>query len=143
MRKLVPAAICLLSLSLGVTTGRRLYKVSENADRKRVLRRVDKALSRGIVDKRCSCSSSWGEAVLTRWARTALPNTSLEQTGVRNAASSQIKNSRPTPCSLPGSKKKVTSENKVKHTKNKIMFSSILIHCLLLNIIIIYSKTDE
>ena len=35
---------------------------------------------------------------------------------VTNAASSQI-NSRPAPCSLPGSKQKVTSENKVKHTK--------------------------
>ena len=43
---------------------------------------------------------------LTRWEGTALPNTSLGQTGVTNAASSQIKNSRPTPCSLPGSKKK-------------------------------------
>ena len=55
---------------------------------------------------------------LTRWARGALPNTSLGQTGVTNAASSQIKNTRPTSCSLPGSKKKkVTSENKEKHTK--------------------------
>ena len=30
-----------------------------------------------------------------------------------------------------------------KSTLNKIMFSAILIHSLLLNIIIIYSKTDE
>ena len=37
---------------------------------------------------------------------TALPNTSLGQTGVTNAASSQIKNSNPTACSLPGSKEK-------------------------------------
>ena len=43
---------------------------------------------------------------LTRWTGTALPNTSLGQTGVTNAASSQIKNSRSTPCSLPGNKKK-------------------------------------
>ena len=50
---------------------------------------------------------------LTRWVGTALPNSSLGQTG---APSSQIKNLRPTACSLPGSKK-VTSENKVKHTK--------------------------
>ena len=42
---------------------------------------------------------------LTRWAATALPNTRLGQTGVTNAASSQIKNSRLTPCSLPRSKK--------------------------------------
>ena len=70
--------------------------------------------------QRCSCSSSWGHGkilskrpiperilqYLTRWAGTALPNTSLGQTGVTNAASSQIKNSRPTACSLPGSKKR-------------------------------------
>ena len=43
---------------------------------------------------------------LTRWARWALRNRSLGQTGVANAASSQIKNSRPTSCSLSGSKKK-------------------------------------
>ena len=54
---------------------------------------------------------------LTRWARTALPNISLGQTSVTNAASSEIKNSRPTSCSLPGSRKKRTSENKEKHTK--------------------------
>ena len=81
---------------------------------------------------------------LTRWARTALPNTSLGQTSVTNAASSQIKNSRPTLCSLPRSKKKGHQKIR-KSTLNKIMFSAILIHCLLLNkiIIIIYSKTDE
>ena len=80
---------------------------------------------------------------LTRWARTALPNTSLGQTSVTNAASSQIKNSRPTSCSLPGSKKKKGHQKIRKSTLNKIMFSAILIHGLLLNIIIIYSKTNE
>ena len=52
---------------------------------------------------------------LTRWTGTALPNTSLGQTGVTNAASSQIKNSRPTPFHSQEAEK-VTSENKVKHT---------------------------
>ena len=53
---------------------------------------------------------------LTKWVGTALPNTSLGQIGVTNAASSQINNLRPTACSLQEAKK-VTSENKVKHTK--------------------------
>ena len=42
---------------------------------------------------------------LMRWVGTALPNTSLGKTGVlTNAASSQLKNSHPTRCSLPGIK---------------------------------------
>ena len=81
MRKLVAAAICLLSLSLSVTTGRRCIKEVRMRTGKKCceqqLRRVDKALSRagdipegsGIClshrnlilaeDKRCSCQSSW------------------------------------------------------------------------------------
>ena len=75
MRKLVAAAICLLSLSLSVTTGRC---IKEKNCCEQQLRRVDKALSRAgdipeeswiclsrrnlilAEDKRCSCSSSWG-----------------------------------------------------------------------------------
>ncbi|CAH3165734.1 unnamed protein product, partial [Porites lobata] len=139
MQKLVVAEICLLLLMLSVTTGSRCVKEERTRTGKKCsqqqLRRVDKALSRAgdipegswiclshrnliiAEDKRCSCPSSWGHEYLTRWAGTALPNTNLGQTGVLNAESSQIKNSRPTPCSLRGSKKKVTSENKVKHTK--------------------------
>ena len=77
-------------------------------------------------DKRCSCLSSWGHgktllkrpiserlyAVFDEVGRNSV-NTSLGQTGATNGVSSQIKNSRPTPCSLPRSKnkkiKKVTS----------------------------------
>ena len=82
MRKLVTAAICLLSLSLSVTTGRRCVKEARTRTGKKCcehqLRRVDKALSRAgdipegswiclshrnlilAEDKRCSCPSSWG-----------------------------------------------------------------------------------
>ena len=81
MRKLVAAAICLLSLSLSVTTGRRCIKEARTRTGKNCceqqLRRVDKALSkagdipegswvclsdRNLIlaeDKRCSCPSSW------------------------------------------------------------------------------------
>ena len=69
-----------------------------------------------------SCPSSWGHgkilskrliperlyAVFDEVGRNSVTeyrNTILGQTAVTNAASSQIKNSRPTPCSLPGSKK--------------------------------------
>ena len=143
MRKLGATAMCLLSLSLSVTTGGRCIKEARTRTAKKCceqqLRRVDKALSRAgdipegswiclsqrnlilAEDKRCSCPSSWGHSkilskrptlrgcmqYLTRWVGTALPNcTSLGQTGVTNAASSQIKNSRPTACLLPRSKKK-------------------------------------
>ena len=83
MRKLVAAAICLLSLSLSVTTGRRCIKEARTRTGKKSceqqLRRVDKALSRAgdipegswiclshrnlilAEDKRCSCPSSWGQ----------------------------------------------------------------------------------
>ena len=44
MRKLVAAAVCLLSLSLSVTTGRRCIKGIKCCEQQ--LRRVDKALSR-------------------------------------------------------------------------------------------------
>ena len=57
MRKLVAAAICLLSLSLSVTTGRKCINEARTRTGKKCceqqLRRVDKALSRytgGIVD---------------------------------------------------------------------------------------------
>ena len=82
MRKLVAAAICLLSSSLSVTTGRRCIKEARTRTGKKCceqqLRRVDKALSRAgdipegswiclshrnlilAEDKRCSCPSSWG-----------------------------------------------------------------------------------
>ena len=50
MRKLVAAAICLLSLSLTVTTGRKCIKEARTRTGKKCceqqLRRVDKALSR-------------------------------------------------------------------------------------------------
>ena len=50
MRKLVAAAICLLSLSLSVTTGRKCIKEARTRTGKKCceqqLRRVDKALSR-------------------------------------------------------------------------------------------------
>ena len=84
MRKLVAAAICLLSLSLSVTTGRRCIKEERTRTGKNCceqqLRRVDKALSRAgdipegswiflshrnlilAEDKRCSCPSSWGHS---------------------------------------------------------------------------------
>ena len=74
-------------------------------------------------DKHWSCSSSWGHgkillkrpipetlyAVFDEVGRNSVTeyrNTILGQTAVTNAASSQIKNSRPTPCSFPGSNKK-------------------------------------
>ena len=44
MRKLVATAVCLLSLSLSVTTGRRCIKRIKCCEQQ--LRRVDKALSR-------------------------------------------------------------------------------------------------
>ena len=84
MRKLVAAAICLLSLSQSVTTGRRCIKEARTRTGKKCceqqLRRVDKALSRAgdipegswicvshrnlilAEDKRCSCPSSWGHS---------------------------------------------------------------------------------
>ena len=77
-------------------------------------------------EERCSCSSSWGHGKLlskrpipeklyavfdevgknnvTEYRNTILHKKKYK-TAVTNAASSQIKNSRPTPCSLPGSKK--------------------------------------
>ena len=83
MRKLVAAGICLLSLSLSVTTGRRCnIKEARMRTGKKCceeqLWMVDKALSRAgdipegswiclshrnlilAEDKRCSCPSSWG-----------------------------------------------------------------------------------
>ena len=84
MRRLVAAAICLLSLSLSVTTERRCIKEARTRTGKKCceqqLRRVDKALSRAgdipegswiclshrnlilAEDKRCSCLSSWGHS---------------------------------------------------------------------------------
>ena len=142
MRKLVAAAICLLSLSLSVTTGRRCIKEARTRTGKNCceqqLKRVDKALSRtgGIPegswiclshrnlilaeDKRCSCPSSWGHskilskrpiperlyAVFDEVGRYSVTEYKSGTNGVTNAASSQIKNSRPTACSLQGSKKK-------------------------------------
>ena len=151
MRKLVAAAICLLSLSLSVTTERRCKKEARTRTGKKCceqqLRRVDKALSRAgdipegswiclshrnlilAKDKHFSCPSSRGHnkilskrpiperlyEVFDELGRNSVTGY-LGQTGETNAASSQIKNSHPTARSLPGSKKKVTSENKVKHT---------------------------
>ena len=82
MGKLVATAICLLSLSLSVTTGRRCIKEARTRTGKKCceqqFRRVDKALSRAgdilegswiclshrnlilAEDKSCSCPSSWG-----------------------------------------------------------------------------------
>ena len=79
MRKLVATAICLLSLALSVTTGRRRIEEARTRTGKKCceqqLRRVDEALSsipegswiclshRNLIlakDKRCSCPSSWG-----------------------------------------------------------------------------------
>ena len=82
MRMLVATAICLLSLSLSVTTGRRRIEEARTRTGKKCceqqLRRVDEALSRAgdipegswiclshrnlilAKDKRCSCPSSWG-----------------------------------------------------------------------------------
>ena len=84
MRKLVAVAICLLSLSLSVTTRRRCIKEARTRTGKNCceqqLRRVDKALSRAgdipeeswiylshrnlifAKDKRCSFPSSWGHS---------------------------------------------------------------------------------
>ena len=104
MRKLVAAAIYLLSLSLSVTTGRCIKEARTRTGKKcceQQLRTVDKALSRtGDIpeeswiclsrknlilaqDKRCSCSSSWGHGKILS-----------KRPGVRNK-SSQIKNSQP------------------------------------------------
>ena len=160
MRKLLAAAICLLSLSVSVTTGRKCINEAKTRTGKKcceqLLRRIDRALSRaGDLSKPQKCDTCRGQTLfllifvgrgriqyLTRWAKTALPYTSLGQTGITNAASSQIKSSRPTPCSLPGSKKKWHQKTR-KSTLNKIMISAILIQCLLLNITTIYSKTDQ
>ena len=63
MRKLVAAAICLLSLSLSVTTGRKCIKEARTRTGKKCceqqLRRVDKALSRAgdIPEGSWSCLS--------------------------------------------------------------------------------------
>ena len=84
MRELVAAAICLLSLSLSVTTGRKCIKEARTRTGKKCseqqLIRVDKALPRAgdipegswiclghrnvilAEDKRCSCPSSWGHS---------------------------------------------------------------------------------
>ena len=82
MQKLVATAICLLSLSLSVATGRRCIKEARTRTGKKCceqqLKMVDKALSRAedvpegswicpshrnlilAEDKRRSCPSSWG-----------------------------------------------------------------------------------
>ena len=81
MRKLVAIAICLLSLSLSVTTGRTCINEARTRTGKKCceqqLRRVDKRCreleiyrrDRGFdlflilaEDKRCSCPSSWGHS---------------------------------------------------------------------------------
>ena len=104
-------------------------------------------------DKRCPCPSSRGQSKIL--SKRPIPERLYEvfdevvrnsvtgylgQTGETNAASAQIKNSHPPACSLPGSKKKVTSENKVKHTKENYVFNNFN-SLSFLNIIIIYSKT--
>ena len=90
-------------------------------------------------DKRCSCPSSRGHGKIL--SKRPIPERLYEvfdevgrnsvtgylgKTGETNAcaASAQIKNSHPTACSLPGSKKKVTSENKEKHTKENYVFNN-------------------
>ena len=111
-------------------------------------------------DKHWSCSFSWGHgkilskrpiperlyAVFDEVGRNSVTeyrNTSLGQTGVINKCSILAdKEFVSHPMFTPRKQKKVTSENKVS-TLNKIMFSAILIHCLLLNIIIIYFKTQK
>ena len=128
MRKLVATAVCLLSLSLSVTTGRRCIKCCEQQ-----LRRVDKALSRAgdiavgswiclshrnlilAEDKRLCGERLY--AVFNEMGKMSVTEYKSGKNCVTIAASSQIKNSRPTSCSLPGSQKKMTSENKEKHTK--------------------------
>ena len=84
MRKLVATVICLLSLSLSVTTGRcikeAIMRTVEKKCCEQQLRRVDKALLRAgdipegswiclshrnlilAEDKGCSCPSSWGHS---------------------------------------------------------------------------------
>ena len=72
MRKLVAGAICLLSLSLSVTTESRCIKEA----RTRTVNSYQNVRSvRGCMK------------YLTGWVGTALPNPSLGQTGVTNAAS--------------------------------------------------------
>ena len=74
-------------------------------------------------DKRCSSPSSRGHSKILSKRRIperlyeVFDEVYLGQTGETNAASAQI-------CSLPGSKKKVTSENKVKHTKENYVFNN-------------------
>ena len=92
-------------------------------------------------EKHWSCSSSWGHgkilskrliperlyAVFDEVGRNSVTeyrNTSLGQTGVTNAASPQIKNLRPAHVHSQEAKKKVTSENKVKHAKSNHVFSN-------------------
>ena len=109
-------------------------------------------------DKRCSCPSSWGHGKIL--SKRPIPESLFavfDEVGRNSVTEYKSATNWSNKCSIRADKdfashphvhtqeaKKVTSENKVKHTKlNKIMFSAILIHCLLLNIMIIYSKTDK
>ena len=154
MRKLVAAAICLLSLSLSVTTGRRCMREARTRTGEKCceqqLRRVDKALSkagdipegswiclshRNLIlaeDKRCSCPSSWGHRKIL--SKRPIPErlyAVFDEVG-RNSGTEQYKSGTNwcNKCSILADKefashrmftlrkqKKVTSENKVKHTK--------------------------
>ena len=134
MRKLLAAAICLLSLSLSVITGRGCINEAKTRTGKKcceqLLRRVDRALSRDL-SKPQKCDTCRGQTlfllilvrrgmytVFDEVGKNRLPNTSLGQTGVTNAASSHnYKEFASHPMFTPRKQKKVTSENKEKHTK--------------------------
>ena len=151
MRKLVAAAICLLSLSLSVTTGRRCIKEARTRTGKKSceqqLRRVDKALSRAgdvteeswiclshrnlilAEDKRCSCPSSWGHSKIL--SNRPIPErlyAVFDEVGRNSVTEYKSGTNWCNKCSIlagkefaphrtPRKQKKVTSENKVKHTK--------------------------
>ena len=152
MRKLIAAAICLLSLSLSVTTGRRCVKEARTRTGKKCceqqLRRVDKALSRAgnipegswicishrnlilAEDKRCSCPSSWGHGKIL--SKRPIPErlyAVFDEVGKNSVAEYKSGTNWCNKCSIladkefashpmfiPRKQKKVTSENKVKHT---------------------------
>ena len=152
MRKLIAAAICLLSLSLSVTTGRRCVKEARTRTGKKCceqqLRRVDKALSRAgnipegswiclshrnlilAEDKRCSCPPSWGHGKIL--SKRPIPErlyAVFDEVGKNSVAEYKSGANWCNKCSIfadkefashpmfiPRKQKKVTSENKIKHT---------------------------
>ena len=153
MRKLVAAAICLLSLSLSVTTGRKCIKEARTRTGKKCyeqqLRRVDKALSRAgdipegswiclshrnlilAEDKRCSCPSSWEHSkTLSKRPIPERLHAVFNEVGKNSVTEYKSGTNWCNKCSIladkefashptftPRKQKKVTSENKVKHTK--------------------------